>query len=85
MPKSKKSKGNELRNASLQHVFVLITSAFGVVSALAWNTAIQAIFADVFGKQSGIYAMLAYALIVTLVAVVVTIYVAKVANRVADK
>ena len=36
----------------------LITAAFGLVAALAWNSAIQEIFKEVFGEQSSIPAML---------------------------
>lgn len=56
----------------------LVVSAFGLVAALAWNTAIQAIFKDIFGEQSSIPAMLAYATIVTIVAVAITILVSKI-------
>ena len=43
----------------------LITAAFGLVAALAWNSAIQEIFKEVFGEQSSIPAMLGYAVFVT--------------------
>lgn len=56
----------------------LIAAAFGLVAALAWNTVIQAIFKDIFGEQSSIPAMLAYAILVTIVAVVITILVSKI-------
>lgn len=74
-----------LRNATVQQVSMLVISAFGLVAALAWNTAIQAIFAYFFGKQSGMEAMLAYAVAVTIAAVVVTVYLTRLASKIASK
>ncbi|MDE1857180.1 MAG: hypothetical protein KGH98_03815 [Candidatus Micrarchaeota archaeon] len=55
----------------------LITTAFGLVAALAWNTAIQTAFTDFFGKQSTLAAMFAYAIVVTIIAVVFVTYLSK--------
>ena len=59
----------------------LITAAFGLVAALAWNTAIQEIFRLIFGQQSGVLAMIAYAVIVTIIAIVITIWIGRVAEK----
>lgn len=55
----------------------LITAAFGLVAALAWNEAIKAIFKEVFGSADSIAPLLAYAITVTIVAVILTILVAR--------
>jgi len=55
----------------------LITAAFGLIAALAWNEAIKAIFKEVFGSEETIVPMLAYAITVTIVAVILTILVAR--------
>ncbi|MDE1810905.1 MAG: hypothetical protein KGH66_02600 [Candidatus Micrarchaeota archaeon] len=47
----------------------LMTAAFGLVAALAWNAAIQNIFTQFFGTSTAIVAQLAYAIIVTGIAV----------------
>ncbi|MFA5878058.1 MAG: DUF5654 family protein [Candidatus Staskawiczbacteria bacterium] len=60
---------------------ILITSAFGFVAALAWNEAVQAIFKRLFGATEGLLPMIIYALIVTVVAVVVTIWIGRVADK----
>ncbi|MFL6524343.1 MAG: DUF5654 family protein [Nitrososphaera sp.] len=65
----------------MEKISALITAAFGLVAALAWNTAIQEIFRIIFGDQSGIGAMIAYAVIVTIIAVVVTIWIGRVAEK----
>jgi uncharacterized protein DUF5654 len=59
----------------------LITAAFGLVAALAWNSAIQEIFAFVFGEQSGVYALIIYAVIVTIIAVIATLAIGRVAAK----
>lgn len=59
----------------------LITAAFGLVAALAWNSAIQAIFTRIFGTDSSIPAMIWYAVIVTVIAVGATIWIGRIAER----
>ena len=59
----------------------LITAAFGLIAALAWNEAIKTIFKTVFGTAEHIPAMVTYAVIVTVIAVLVTIWVARSASK----
>jgi uncharacterized BrkB/YihY/UPF0761 family membrane protein len=59
----------------------LITAAFGLVAALAWNTAIQEIFRVAFGEQSGVLPMIIYAVVVTIVAVIATIAIGRIAAK----
>lgn len=59
----------------------LITAAFGLVAALAWNDTIKAIFKQVFGESSTLGAMIIYAVVVTVIAVFVTIWIGKVAGE----
>ena len=55
----------------------LITAAFGLIAALAWNEAIKAIFKEIFGSSESIVPLLIYAITVTIVAVILTILVAR--------
>ena len=60
----------------------LITTALGLVAALAWNTAIQALFTEVFGAAGGKLAgQFFYAILVTVVVIFATIYVSRAAER----
>ena len=61
----------------LDKIAALVTAAFGLVAALAWNDAIKAIFREVFGDADSIGPMLIYAVIVTIAAVILTIIVAR--------
>ena len=65
----------------IDNLAALITAAFGLVAALAWNGAIQAIFAEIFGEQSTIPAMLGYAVFVTVLAVLFTVWIGAVSNK----
>lgn len=65
----------------------LITAAFGLVAALAWNDAIRALFVGPCGSENaGVLCMLStggpwvYAVIVTILAVLATLWIAKVAE-----
>ena len=81
MPKEKSKKASsriaELKKATLHNVVTLLTTAFGFVAALAWNTTIQTAFTQFFGAQSTLAAMFGYAVAVTIIAVVAITYISK--------
>ena len=79
----KKSAGtkNEIKEATIKNITSLMTAAFGLVAALAWNTAIQKFFSIIFGTAGGLYAMVAYALVVTIIAVIVTVYLGRLLGK----
>jgi membrane protein YdbS with pleckstrin-like domain len=70
-----------MKKEIIEKISSLIIAAFGLVAALAWNGAIQAIFKEVFGTAEGVVPMLVYAVAVTVIAVVVTIWIARISNR----
>lgn len=70
-----------MKREVIEKLAALITAAFGLVAALAWNNAIQAIFVRIFGEQSSIAAMVFYAVIVTVIAVVATIWIGKLSQE----
>ncbi len=60
----------------------LITAGFGLVAALAWNDTIKAIVSKFFGSPGDqITAMIVYALIITLVAVMATVWIGRIAEK----
>ena len=59
----------------------LVTAGFGLVAALAWNEAIKKLFESIFGKQSNLIAMFGYAVIITVIVVVVTMRIGKITNK----
>ncbi len=69
----------------LDKIAALITAAFGLVAALAWNNAIQETFRFVSGQQSGLWAMIFYAVVVTIMAVIVTVLIGRAAEKATGK
>jgi len=70
-------------------VVSLVTSAFGFVAALAWNTAIQALLNDLmarFGVKANTSGVLViYAVVATLIAVIVVVITNRFASRLAKR
>lgn len=64
-------------------IATLVISSFSLVAALAWNTAITKILENYLRLKpdSTIISWVIYAVIVTLLAVVITIYIGKLASR----
>jgi hypothetical protein len=60
----------------------LITTALGLVAALAWNAAIQQLFTQLFGEAGGaLAAKFFYAILVTLLVIFATMAVARAAEE----
>ena len=67
---------------ALDKFSTLITTALGLVAALAWNTAIQTLFTTIFGEAGGaLVGQFFYAILVTIVVIFATIYVGRAAER----
>ena len=73
------TKPTPLKTEILDKISALVTAAFGLVAALAWNDAIKTVFKEVFGSADAIGPMLIYAILVTIIAVILTIIVARAA------
>ncbi len=80
-----KQKPPTLVQELLDKFSTLITAAFGLVAALAWNSAIQAFFREFFGEQETFLPMLVYAIIVTVLAVIITFVVARAITKAKEK
>ena len=72
-----KQEKEELKKEVSNKVMALITAAFGLVAALAWNDTIKTLFVTLFGTADNLWAMLIYAIVVTFIAVFVTIKLSK--------
>ena len=72
------------RAAYVQTMIALASAAFGVVAALAWNSAITALVKQIFGTGGQIVSLFIYAILITIVAVIVMVQLARVAERTAS-
>ena len=68
---------NELKVQLLETFAALITAGFGLVAALAWNEAIKAAVASVFNTGNELLGLVVYAIIVTVLAVIMTLLIAR--------
>jgi hypothetical protein len=69
---SDKEEKNSLRLEFLEQAQTLMTAGFALVAALAWNTAIQDLFKLLFPDQGSLFAKFLYAILITLIMIVVT-------------
>ncbi|WP_292466553.1 DUF5654 family protein [Methanolobus sp.] len=71
-----------MKGEVIEKLAALMTAAFGLVAALAWNGAIQSLFAEggpfYFLAAWGVWA---YAIFVTILAVVATIWIGRMAEN----
>lgn len=65
----------------METMLTLITTAFAFVAGLAWNEAIQKLIEEFYTAGGAVTGLLIYAVIVTSVAVVVTVLLARIAGK----
>jgi hypothetical protein len=70
-----------LKGEVIDKIAALMTAAFGLVAALAWNGAILEIFKAIFGTTETLPGMLVYAVVVTIIAVIATIWIGRAAEK----
>ena len=71
----------------ISQVLALATSGFGLVAALAWNETIQQFvikFIEPRVPGSGLLSKFIYAVLVTILAVLITYQLSKISNRLKD-
>ncbi len=74
---AKDSVGKEI----LQAMAGLLTAAFGLIAALAWNEAIKAFITRYVPVGSELIGLFIYAILITIIAVVVTIFIGRALGR----
>jgi hypothetical protein len=87
--KMTKDEENKLHVELVRQLVTLSTSGFGLVAALAWNNVVRD-FVDGYVKRflpdgSGIFYLLIYALVVTILAVLVTYQLTKLLKKLESK
>ena len=72
-----KEQTGEVKDQVLTTIATLITTAFGLIAALAWNEAIKAIITTFISTGNGITGLLIYAVLITIIAVIATILIGR--------
>ena len=76
-----KSMASEVTKLIMETILGLINTAFSFVAGLAWNDAIQKLIESVIGTGDALPSLFVYAIVVTIVAVLVTVILARVAGK----
>lgn len=72
----------------VRQMLTLATAGFGLVAALAWNSAIQAFVKEYIQKwlpNGGVISLFIYAIFITIIAVIVTFQLSKILDRLENK
>ncbi|MBS4033271.1 MAG: hypothetical protein KGZ85_02290 [Ignavibacterium sp.] len=72
---------NKLKLEILEKLASLVTAAFGLVAALAWNDAIEEVISIILPQPSMLWGKIIYAFIVTILVVIITINLGRIINR----
>lgn len=59
----------------------MITTAFGLVAALAWNEAIKNLISEILPRGQGVLSLFIYAILVTVLAVFISARLLKIKER----
>lgn len=82
---SKETEQSSLRVEILEKMSTLATAGFGLVAALAWNSAIQDLFNLFFPTQGSLIAKFLYAIFITILIVLLTSRLGKAISKLKQK
>jgi len=67
----------EMKSQVLTTIATLMTTAFELIASLAWNEAIKALILQFFPTGSGLTGLLIYAILITIIAIIATVIIAR--------
>ncbi len=69
----------------IEKMTTLVSAGFGLVAGLAWNEAIQSLFKLWFPEQGSLIAKFLYAIVVTVIVVIVTTRLSRASNKIKEQ
>lgn len=81
MPEPTKQEKIYFHRELLEKINTLVGAGLGLVAALAWNDAIQSLFRLVFQDAQSLIAKFVYAVLITVVVVLITMRLSSLASR----
>jgi len=72
----------EVKREFKEKTITLILGGFGLVAALAWNEAIKTLFETIFPKKNELIGKFIYAIIVTIIVVIVSLKLKKISEKI---
>jgi len=79
------NKKKSLKLEILEKIASLMTAGFGLVAALAWNEAIREFFATIFPKPNLLLGKFIYALLITVLVVIITVKLGKIIGKIKER
>ena len=76
-----KNEIEEMKREFKEKTITLILGGFGLVAALAWNEAIKTLFETFFPKKSELIGKFLYAIIITVIVVLVSLQLRKISEK----
>jgi len=84
--KEEENKAAKLAESVINKINTLAAAGFGLVAALAWNDAIKSAFTIFFPKpEESVWAQFIYAVIITIVVVIITIALGRYSNKISER
>ncbi len=74
-----------MKDQIVEKIATLVAGAFALVAALAWNDAIKKLFEQYYPKGDSLGAHMSYAIFVTVVAVIATVWIGRIAGKKEEK
>ena len=71
------AKLTDMKRQVMETIATLITTAFGLIAALAWNEAIKALIIQLLGAGNGLTGLFIYAIIITIIAIIAAVWIAR--------
>ena len=71
----------EVKKEFREKTITLILGGFGLVAALAWNEAIKTLFETLLPKKSELIGKFIYAIIVTIIIVIISLQLRKISEK----
>jgi hypothetical protein len=70
-----------VREQFLATMIALASAAFGVIAALAWNAFVTEVVKAYLPAQAGLIGLFLYAVVITVIAIIVMIWLGRLAER----
>ena len=76
---------NHLHSDVFERIVTLIIAALGLIAALAWDEALRHIFEILFGGSGTLLEQISYALVITIIAALISVRLGKLFSKHKDK
>ncbi len=65
----------------IEKIVILVIASLGLITALAWDTALASLFKKLFGGEQTLVEEMSYALVITIIAAIVSVLLSRSLRR----